>query len=148
MLVKRIDLGSIPVGLYVAGEDLIKGTAVVLKNGKLYNPTTKAEAESVMGFVTLRIDTNAGGDVADHDVIKADKKCTVYSLVKANMWGTTALVSGIAEGDDVSVSYKAGEKGKLVKSGSTAGTNDAKALFTADCVGKAGSYDLVDVIVK
>lgn len=148
MLVKRIDKGSIPVGLYEAGEDLVKGRAVVLKNGKLYHPSTKSEAEAVMGFCTLRIESIEGGDIADHNVIKAGKKAVVYTLVKMNMWGTTEFVGTPVAGDNLSVAYAGTDKGKLIKSGATAGVDDASPAFTADEVGAAGSYALLDFFVK
>lgn len=143
MLVKRIDLGSIPNGLYVAGEDIEKGRAVVLKNGKLYKPTTKEEAGRVMGLATLAIDTKEGGDVADHNVIKAGTRPVVYTLVSGNMWGTTEFVDGINVGDDLAVSYTGADAGKLMKAGV-----DDTPLFTAEHLGKAGSYDLLDFYVK
>ncbi len=148
MLVKRIDLGSIPLGIYETGEDIEKGRAVVLKSGKIHKPSTKAEAESALGFATLAIDDMSGGDVVDHNTVKSGKKVIVYTLVSSDMWGTTEFVSGISDGDDICVSYESGKEGMLVKSGVTAGVDDSAPLFTAHSIGKAGSYDLLEVFVK
>lgn len=145
MLVKRIDLGSLPIGLYVAGEDIVKGRAVVVKDGKLYHPATKAEADKPLGFATLVIDTKEGGDIADHNVIKAGKRAVVYTLVQNNMWGTTEF-TGVAVGDELAVIYTGENAGKLTKAGGVA--TDAVALFKADELGKAGSHDLLDFFVK
>lgn len=149
MLVKRINLGSIPVGIYEADENIPKGRAVVVKNGKVHLPSTKTEAENIFGLATLVIDSKEGGDVADHNVIPAGKKVVVYTLVSKNMWGTTEFVDGTyAEGDDLTVAYADDNKGKLIKAGSNAGVDDATPLFTVAEVGKAGSYDLLDFFVK
>ena len=118
MLQKRIDTGSIPFGLAVAGEDIVKGSAVVVKNveGVLTAtyPTTADEAKAVKGFATLRIDTKEGAD-KDHDVIKKGQRLVIYTLVKDNMWATTQFTGVIAAGDGLAVGYETGDKGKLRK---------------------------------
>jgi len=148
MLVKRIDLGSIPLGLYLTGEDIPKGSAVVLKSNKIYLPSTKAEAGAVLGFATLVIEDEAGGDIADHDVVKSGKPVVVYTLVRNNMWGTTRYVGTPVQGDSLAVAYAGADKGKLIKAGANAGVDDATPLFTAEKIGSAGSYALMDVFVK
>jgi hypothetical protein len=151
MLSKRIDLGSIPMGIYEAGEELTKGRAVVVKTGKLYHPTTKDEAGAVLGLCTYRVESPEGGEIADHDTIPSGTKAVVYTLVSNNMWATSEFVGVVGDftaGDDVSVSYKAGEEGQLVKSGADAGENDATPLFSFYESSYAGSYDMIDVFVK
>ena len=142
MLVKRIDLGSIPMGLYDAGEELIKGRAVVLKEGKLFHPSTVKEANAVLGFCTHRIEVKSGGDIADHDTIPMGKKAVVYTLVKNNMWGTTEFVGSPEAGDELSVAFAGTDKGKLVVGGTGA------VKFDVFEVTFAGSYPMIDFIVK
>lgn len=144
MLVKRIDKNSIPVGLYDAGEDLVKGRAVVVKNGKVMYPTTAEEAGAPLGFATLRIDTDGGGDIADHDIVPKGKKVVVYTLQKNNMWGTTEFDGELEVGDGLVVSYASdGTAGKLVKA-----TEGITPLFEVYELTRAGSYPMIDVIVK
>lgn len=155
MLQKRIDLGSQPFGLAIAGEDLVKGTAVVLKNEggqmKAYAPATQGEADAVVGFVTFRIE-EAGGADKDFDVIKAGKRLVVYTLVKNNMWGTTQFVDheNVKAGAGLVVDFSAENKGKLRLPTPT--TEDARPrLFEvyAKNVAGAGYTDaMVDVLVK
>lgn len=141
MLVKRIDSGSIPVGLYEAGEDLVKGRAVVLKNGKVFLPSSADDLKNLMGFVTLVIDEAGGGDIANHDTIKDGKKCVVYSLIKNNIWGTTEFSGTLKNGDMLTVDYTT-NKGKLVKV-----IGEGTALFQVFEMGVAGSYAMADVLV-
>lgn len=149
MLVKRIDLGAIPNGLYVTGEDIPKGSAVVMKNGKVYLPSTKDEAEKIFGLATLFIDEPAGGDMSHHNVIKAGSRAVVYTLVKNNMWGTTEFVGkSFNAGDSVSVAYAEDNRGKLIKSGKTANLDDAEPLFEVFEVSQAGSYPMLEVYVR
>lgn len=116
MLQRRIDLGSIPYGLAVAGEDIVKGSAVVTKfdNGvlKAFYPTTQAEADAVKGFATYRIEDVIGND-KDYDVIKAGQRLVIYTLVKDNMWATTQFVAPVNQGDELVVGFDADDKGKL-----------------------------------
>lgn len=117
MLQKRIDLGSQPFGLAIAGEDIVKGSAVIVKtvNGELHAllPKTEEEAKSVKGFATFRIETIEGGD-KDHDVIKKGKRLVIYTLVKDNMWATTEFVGTVAQDQELTVGFSAGvDAGKL-----------------------------------
>lgn len=117
MLQKRIDLGSIPYGLAIAGEDLTKGDAVIVKVNsgvlKAYRPTTQAEADAVMGFVTFRIEEEGKAD-KDFETLKAGKRVVIYTLVKNNQWATTQFVGTPALGDNLVVGYTAEtDAGKL-----------------------------------
>lgn len=116
MLLKRIDLGSQPFGLAIAGEDIVKGSAVVVRNVggvlKAFLPTTEAEANSVIGFATFRIENVELND-KDYDVIKSGKRLVIYTLVKDNMWATTRFVGTPADDADLVVDFSAGDKGKL-----------------------------------
>lgn len=152
MLQKRIDLGSQPFGLAVAGEDIVKGSAVVVKvvDGELkaFYPTSVDEADEVKGFATFRIESSEGAD-KDHDVIKKGQRFTIYTLVKDNMWATSQFIGTPAKGAELVVGYGEDDKGKLrVKSAEEA---DRNAQFTVYEVGTAGAgYTdaLIDVFVK
>jgi hypothetical protein len=110
MLQKRIDLGSQPFGLAIAGEDIVKGSAVVVKvvDGELkaFLPTTEAEANAVKGFATFRIEEEGKAD-KDFDVIKAGKRLVIYTLVKDNMWATTEFTGTLSADDNLVVGYDA-----------------------------------------
>ena len=112
MLQKRIDLGSIPFGLYKTKDEMVKGRLVKFnqKDGLLEYATSDAEANA---FVTLRIEDNAGGDIADHDKIKKDVRAVAYTLVKDNIWGTTEVesIETVKVGDKLTC----GTDGKLKK---------------------------------
>jgi hypothetical protein len=121
MLNKMIDLGSQPYGLAVAGEDIPKGSAVVIvadatkPNGvKAMLPSTEAQAKAVKGFATFRIENEEGADTA-YEVIKAGKWVVVYTLVKDNMWRTTVFVAHADVKADASlvVGYGETDAGKL-----------------------------------
>lgn len=116
MLQKRIDTGSIPYGLAIAGEDMKKGSAVVTKivSGvlKALRPTTEAEANAVKGFVTYRVE-DVSGACTTHDTIKSGQRCVIYTLVKNNMWGTTEFAGTPAAGNELVVGYDTEDKGKL-----------------------------------
>ena len=153
MLQKRIDLGSIPFGLAVAGEDIVKGSAVVVKvdNGvlKAFYPSTADEADSVKGLATFRIEAAEGAD-KDHDVIKAGKPVVIYTLVKDNMWATTQFVGTPAKGDELVVGFEAADKGKLRVKKAT-GEEGRKSQFVVYEVAAAGagySDPMVEVFVK
>ncbi|WP_336786946.1 hypothetical protein [Paenibacillus sp. MMO-177] len=152
MLQKRIDLGSQPFGLAIAGEDIVKGSAVVVKTVggvlKAFLPTTAAEADAVKGFATFRIEESGGAD-KDFDVIKKDKRLVIYTLVKDNMWGTTQFVGTPAADTDLVVGYEA-DKGKL-RAHKATGEDTRPALFSAYEVNAAGAgYTdaMIDVFVK
>lgn len=134
MLQKRIDLGSIPFGLYKTKDEMVKGRLVKLnqKDETLEYATSDADANA---FVTLRIETNAGGDITDHDKIAKGKKAVAYTLVKDNIWGTTE-VEGI---DTVKVGDKltCGADGKLKK---------GEGKFAVTDVTHFGSFPAVDVM--
>lgn len=134
MLQKRIDLGSIPFGLYKTKDEMVKGRLVKFnqKDETLEYATSDADANA---FVTLRIETNAGGDIADHDKIAKGKKAVAYTLVKDNIWGTTE-VEGI---DTVKVGDKltCGADGKLKK---------GEGKFVVTDVTHFGSFPAVDVM--
>lgn len=142
MLLKRIDLGSIPVGFYKAGEDIVKGRAVVVRDNEVYHCATADEAKNPLGFATLVIDTKEGGDIADHDVIKKGKPVVVYTIVKNNMWGTTEFVGDLKVGDKLAVDYSEGNEGKLIKA-----TAEDTAIAEVFDFSKAGSYDVVDFML-
>lgn len=156
MLHKRIDNGSIPFGLAIAGEDLVKGSAVVVKrtgngaNGlEAFYPTTQAEADSVKGFATFRIESIEGND-KDFDVIKKGSWVVIYTLVKDNMWGTTQFVSGVVAGDNVAVGFGDTDKGKIRKLTAGEVTASRKALAQVDYVYSAGegyTDPMVDVTI-
>lgn len=116
MLQKRIDLGSQPFGLAIAGEDIVKGSAVVVKltdgEWKAFLPTSEAEANSVKGFATFRIEENGKADT-EFDIIKSGKRLVIYTLVKDNMWGTTEFTGTIADGTKLVVGYETGDFGML-----------------------------------
>jgi hypothetical protein len=117
MLLRRIDDESTAFGLAIAGEDILKGSAVVTKvvAGVLtaFLPTTQAEADSVKGFATFRIDTPIGSD-KEHEVIKSGTRLVIYTLVKMNMWGTTEFIGEPVAGDQLVVGFTAGtDAGKL-----------------------------------
>jgi len=134
MLQKRIDLGSIPFGLYKTKDEMVKGRLVKFnqKDETLEYATSDTDANA---FVTLRIETNAGGDIADHDKIAKGKKAVAYTLVKDNIWGTTE-VEGI---DTVKVGDKltCGADGKLKK---------GEGKFVVTDVTHFGSFPAVDVM--
>lgn len=134
MLQKRIDLGSIPFGLYKTKDEMVKGRLVKFnhKDGLLEYATKDDEATA---FVTLRIETNAGGDIKDHDKIAKDKKAVAYTLVKDNIWSTTE-VEGI---DTLQVGDKltCGADGKLAK-------GEGKFIVTDKT--HFGSFPAVDVM--
>lgn len=134
MLQKRIDLGSIPFGLYKTKDEMVKGRLVKFnqKDETLEYATSDADANA---FVTLRIETNAGGDIADHDKIAKGKKAVAYTLVKDNIWGTTE-VEGI---DTIKVGDKltCGADGKLKK---------GEGKFVVTDVTHFGSFPAVDVM--
>lgn len=134
MLQKRIDLGSIPFGLYKTKDEMVKGRLVKFnhKDGLLEYATKDDEATA---FVTLRIDTRDGGDIADHDKIAKDKKAVAYTLVKDNIWSTTE-VEGI---DTVQVGDKltCGANGKLAK---------GEGKFVVTDKTHFGSFPAVDVM--
>lgn len=142
MLQKRIDLGSIPFGLARAGEDIVKGSAVVVRlvGGELkaFYPTTEAEANAVKGFATFRIETNDKSD-KDHDVVKAGGWVVIYTLVKNNQWATTQMDGTVAKGDNLVVGFGANDKGKLRRLSAAEVTANRKAQFNAYDVTTAGA---------
>lgn len=147
MLNKRIDLGSIPLGLYEAGENLTRGEAVVRgEGGKIYRPATVGEADAVLGFVDLVTDTPEGADV-EHDAIPAGKKVIVRTLVKNNMWGTTEYAGTVAAGDGLVVGYETAA-GKL-RAPMKSGEDERPVLFTCECVYAVGTdTGMIDVKVN
>ena len=134
MLQKRIDLGSIPFGLYKTKDEMVKGRLVKFnhKDGLLEYATKDDEATA---FVTLRIDTRDGGDIADHDKIAKDKKAVAYTLVKDNIWSTTE-VEGI-DAAQVGDKLTCGADGKLAK---------GEGKFVVTDKTHFGSFPAVDVM--
>lgn len=134
MLQKRIDLGSIPFGLYKTKDEMVKGRLVKFnqKDELLEYATSDAEANA---FVTLRIEDNAGGDIADHDIIKKDVRAVAYTLVKDNIWGTTEVdgIDALKVGDKLTC----GADGKLAK---------GEGKFVVTDVTHFGSFPAVDVM--
>lgn len=134
MLQKRIDLGSIPFGLYKTKDEMVKGRLVKFnhKDGLLEYATKDDEATA---FVTLRIDTRDGGDIADHDKIAKDKKAVAYTLVKDNIWSTTEVegIDAVQVGDKLTC----GADGKLAK---------GEGKFVVTDKTHFGSFPAVDVM--
>lgn len=134
MLQKRIDLGSIPFGLYKTKDEMVKGRLVKFnqKDELLEYATSDAEANA---FITLRIEDNAGGDIADHDKIKKDVRAVAYTLVKDNIWGTTEVegIETVKVGDKLTC----GTDGKLKK---------GEGKFVVTDVTHFGSFPAVDVM--
>lgn len=134
MLQKRIDLGSIPFGLYKTKDEMVKGRLVKFnqKDGLLEYATSDAEANA---FVTLRIEDNTGGDIADHDKIKKEVRAVAYTLVKDNVWGTTEVegIDAVKVGDKLTC----GADGKLKK---------GEGKFVVTDVTHFGSFPAVDVM--
>lgn len=137
MLIKRIDLGSIPLGLYETGAELEKGRAVTLKDGKIVYPSSAEE--EVLGFVTLRIDYSEGGDIVDHNTIPEGKKAVVYTAIKNNIWGTTEVVKPeeLKVGDYLEVETQGEDAGKFKKAGGETAYLVTDKYF-------AGSFPAVD----
>lgn len=133
MLGKHRDLGSLPDGLMLTAEDLHKGMLVEREKQadgtfKIKKATSDAKA---YGFVTLRDDEHehafgtADGTVYDmYDVIKANTRACVYTLVDNNSWKTDQFTGEVAFGDIVKV-----EDGKLVK----------------DAAGTTGRFEVIEV---
>lgn len=121
MLQKRRDLGSMPDGLGIVNEDIVKGSLVIRtieEDGEVVYklPSTEDEAKDVYGFVTLRIDDKLRTEKY-YDTIEANTRATCYTLVKNNEWATTEFVgteSILKNGVKLSVGYEGKEKGKLV----------------------------------
>ena len=111
MLQKRIDLGSIPFGLYKAKDDLVKGRLVKFNHEKAEVEYATSDDDAV-GFATLYIDTPEGA-TKDHDTIKKGARTVVYTLVKNNVWATTEVdgIDTLKAGDKL----KASADGKLAK---------------------------------
>lgn len=134
MLQKRIDLGSIPFGLYETKDEMVKGRLVKLnqKDRLLEYATSDAEANA---FITLRIEDNTGGDIADHDKIKKGVKAVAYTLVKDNIWGTTEVegIDALKVGDKLTC----GADGKLAK---------GEGKFVVTDLTHFGSFPAVDVM--
>lgn len=142
MLAKRTDLGSIPFGLGIAKQDLVKGRVVKLdtKTNEVDYATKDDEA---FGFCTYRIEVPEGGDVKDHDTIPEGKRPVVYTLVNGNIWLTTEVegIDQLKKGDVLTV----GAEGKLKKG--TAAEGEAP-LFTVNEVENVGSYPAVSVLIQ
>ncbi len=134
MLQKRIDLGSIPFGLYETKDEMVKGRLVKFnqKDRLLEYATSDAE---VNAFITLRIEDNTGGDIADHDKIKKGVKAVAYTLVKDNIWGTTEVegIDALKVGDKLTC----GADGKLAK---------GEGKFVVTDLTHFGSFPAVDVM--
>jgi len=134
MLQKRIDLGSIPFGLYETKDEMVKGRLVKFnqKDRLLEYATSDAEANA---FITLRIEDNTGGDIADHDKIKKGVKAVAYTLVKDNIWGTTEVegIDALKVGDKLTC----GADGKLAK---------GEGKFVVTDLTHFGSFPAVDVM--
>lgn len=139
MIIRRIGLGSLDLGLYEAGEDLVKGRVVCLKSGKIVYPT--ATTDVALGFVNGAIDTNEGSDL-DYDVVKKGKKVTVQTLVKNNMFATTEYDGTLASGDELTFEVNTGKVIKAVAE------TTADALFVCDSMSKAGGHDFCELFVK
>lgn len=144
MLQKRRDLGSMPDGLGIVNEDIIKGSLVVrtiASDGEIVYklPETEEEASNVYGFVTLRIDDKLRTE-KHYDTIEANTRAVCYTLVKNNEWATTEFVgteTALQSGTKLSVGYEGKEKGKLVVA-----TGSSTPLFEVVCYTPAlGGYE-------
>ena len=134
MLQKRIDLGSIPFGLYKTKDEMVKGRLVKFnQKDELLEYATKDDEANA--FVTLRIETNAGGDIADHDKIAKGVRAVAYTLVKDNIWSTTEVdgIDALKVGDKLTC----GAEGKLAK---------GEGKFVVTDVTHFGSFPAVDVM--
>lgn len=134
MLQKRIDLGSIPFGLYKTKDEMVKGRLVKFnQKDQLLEYATKDDEANA--FVTLRIETNAGGDIADHDKIAKGVRAVAYTLVKDNIWSTTEVdgIDALKVGDKLTC----GAEGKLAK---------GEGKFVVTDVTHFGSFPAVDVM--
>lgn len=134
MLQKRIDLGSIPFGLYKTKDEMVKGRLVKFnQKDELLEYATKDDEANA--FVTLRIETNAGGDIADHDKIAKGVRAVAYTLVKDNIWSTTEVdgIDALQVGDKLTC----GAEGKLAK---------GEGKFVVTDVTHFGSFPAVDVM--
>lgn len=154
MLQKRIDFTSIPYGFAIAGEDLTKGDAVIIKIEagveKAYRPTTQAEADAVLGFVTFRIEEQGKAD-KDFDVLKAGSRVVIYTLVKNNMWATTQFIGALVKGDQLVVDFTPTDKGKLRKitAGEITATRKVQfELFDKQDAGSGYTDAMAEVWVK
>lgn len=157
MLQKRIDKGSIPWGLAILGEDVVKGSAVCVKidSGvlKAYYPATQAEADAVKGFATYRFEKSEGAD-KDYEIMKAGTRVVIYTLVKDNMWGTTQFSGTVAVGDELVVGYETNDKGKLRRKTTTAQTGEVATgrasqftVFAKNDAGTVYTDAMIDVEV-
>lgn len=134
MLQKRIDLGSIPFGLYKTKDEMVKGRLVKFnQKDELLEYATKDDEANA--FITLRIETNAGGDIADHDKIAKGVRAVAYTLVKDNIWSTTEVdgIDALKVGDTLTC----GAEGKLAK---------GEGKFVVTDVTHFGSFPAVDVM--
>lgn len=134
MLQKRIDLGSIPFGLYKTKDEMVKGRLVKFnQKDELLEYATKDDEANA--FVTLRIETNAGGDIKDHDKIAKGVRAVAYTLVKDNVWSTTEVdgIDALKVGDKLTC----GAEGKLAK---------GEGKFVVTDVTHFGSFPAVDVM--
>lgn len=134
MLQKRIDLGSIPFGLYKTKDEMVKGRLVKFnQKDELLEYATKDDEANA--FITLRIETNAGGDIADHDKIAKGVRAVAYTLVKDNIWSTTEVdgIDALKVGDKLTC----GAEGKLAK---------GEGKFVVTDVTHFGSFPAVDVM--
>jgi len=94
MLQKRIDNGSIPYGLAVAGEDIVKGSLVKLTVVGGVEKAVFADATdgaNMFGFAYNTIKTDEGS-IKTNDTIKTDERLVVYTLHAGNTWATTQYV--------------------------------------------------------
>lgn len=93
MLQKRIDIGSIPYGTAVAGEDITKGALVYLSVVDGVEVAKLADTTNApVGFAyrTIRDEDNAQ---KAHDVIKSGERLVIYTLNKNNVWGTSVFTA-------------------------------------------------------
>jgi len=158
MLQKRIDLGSQPYGLAIAGEDIVKGSAVIVKLDSgvwtAFLPTTQAEADAVKGFATYRMEDEFGADTA-HDTILEGSRLVIYTLVKDNMWATTQFDGTLVAGDELVVDYSSDHKGSLRKLTTTATTGEVATgravqfvVYSAQSAGAGYTSGMVNVTVN
>lgn len=149
MLQKRIDKGSIPIGLFRVAQDTKKGTAVIKKyNGstkkfELVKPSTEEEALAFDGFVTLDIESNEHKE-SYYDTVKKGSLAVMYTRNPYNEWGTTEFDGELAVGDTACISHEGDKAGKVVKQ-----TDVSKATLEVVSVTPAmGGYEEAMVNVR
>lgn len=111
MLSKRIDLNSIPFGLYKTKQDMVKGRLVKF-NDKTAELEYAEKDDEAQAFITLRMETMEGSDQS-LDTIKKGTRAVAYTLVPNNIWATSEVegIDKLNVGDPLNCA----KEGKLSK---------------------------------